>query len=44
MKSRWSDAEARGFVDRYGPAHGEDLALRVYSSRLIGAELPRSSL
>lgn len=37
MRSRWSDAEARKLVDRYGAAHGEDLAVRVYSSRLIGS-------
>jgi rhamnulose-1-phosphate aldolase/alcohol dehydrogenase len=38
MKSRWSDAEARQFCDRYAPRWGEALALRVYTSRLIGAE------
>ena len=37
MQSRWLDAEAREFVDRYRE-HGEDLALRVYTSRLIGAD------
>ena len=39
MKSRWSDTEARQFVDRYAPRWGEALALRVYTSRLIGAEV-----
>jgi rhamnulose-1-phosphate aldolase/alcohol dehydrogenase len=38
MESRWSDHEAQIFLDRYAAEHGEDLALRVYSSRLIGAE------
>src|SRR5690606_2155666 len=38
MRSLWIDAEARQFVDTYAPAHGEDLALRVYTSRLIGRE------
>src|SRR6266480_2912517 len=38
MKNRWSDAEARQFCDRYAPRWGEALALRVYTSRLIGAE------
>jgi rhamnulose-1-phosphate aldolase/alcohol dehydrogenase len=38
MKSRWSDTEAREFCDRYAPAWGEPLALRVYTSRLIGAD------
>ena len=37
MKSRWSDSEAGEFVERYADA-GEALALRVYSSRLIGAD------
>jgi rhamnose utilization protein RhaD (predicted bifunctional aldolase and dehydrogenase)/NAD(P)-dependent dehydrogenase (short-subunit alcohol dehydrogenase family) len=39
MKSRWSDAEARRFVDRYADKGvAEDLALRVYSSRLLGQD------
>ncbi len=37
MQSRWSDQEARRFVERYA-AWGEDVALRVYTSRLIGSE------
>ncbi|MEE2778464.1 MAG: bifunctional aldolase/short-chain dehydrogenase [Acidobacteriota bacterium] len=37
MKSLWSDAEARRFAERFA-AVGEDVALRVYSSRLIGAD------
>ncbi len=36
MKSEWSDREAREFVERYGPECGEELALRVYTARLIG--------
>lgn len=38
MDSRWDDAEAQRFIDRYAPTWGERLALRTYSSRLIGAE------
>jgi rhamnose utilization protein RhaD (predicted bifunctional aldolase and dehydrogenase)/NAD(P)-dependent dehydrogenase (short-subunit alcohol dehydrogenase family) len=39
VQSRWSDAEARACVERYaGRGVGEDLALRVYTSRLIGAD------
>ena len=38
MKIRWSDSDARQFVDRYGEDHGEELALRTYTSRLIGVE------
>lgn len=38
MLNRWSDEEAAGFVERYAPHHGEQLALRTYTSRLIGAE------
>src|SRR5712671_796772 len=37
MQSRWNDAEAADCVARYRAA-GEDVALRVYSSRLIGRE------
>ncbi|HHI79043.1 MAG TPA: bifunctional aldolase/short-chain dehydrogenase [Planctomycetes bacterium] len=36
--SRWKDEEAQDWVERLGPVFGEDLALRVYSSRLIGAD------
>jgi rhamnose utilization protein RhaD (predicted bifunctional aldolase and dehydrogenase)/NAD(P)-dependent dehydrogenase (short-subunit alcohol dehydrogenase family) len=39
MKSRWSDAEARRFIDQYADQGvAEDLALRVYSSRLLGQD------
>jgi len=38
MRSKWSDDEAAGFVARYGDEWGEALALRTYSSRLLGAE------
>jgi rhamnose utilization protein RhaD (predicted bifunctional aldolase and dehydrogenase)/NAD(P)-dependent dehydrogenase (short-subunit alcohol dehydrogenase family) len=38
MKDRWDDREAVRFADRYAPDWGEDLALRVYSSRLLGSE------
>lgn len=38
MQSRWSDAEAASFLERYGPQWGEDLALRTYTSRLLGSE------
>jgi rhamnose utilization protein RhaD (predicted bifunctional aldolase and dehydrogenase)/NAD(P)-dependent dehydrogenase (short-subunit alcohol dehydrogenase family) len=38
MHSRWSDSEAEEFVSRYGERYGRDLALRTYTSRLIGAE------
>jgi rhamnulose-1-phosphate aldolase/alcohol dehydrogenase len=38
MQSRWSDREAAEFVDRLAPRWGEDMALRVYTSRLIGRD------
>jgi rhamnose utilization protein RhaD (predicted bifunctional aldolase and dehydrogenase)/NAD(P)-dependent dehydrogenase (short-subunit alcohol dehydrogenase family) len=40
MQSRWSDQDARDYVERYAnaPHSNEDVALRVYSSRLIGRE------
>ena len=37
MENLWSDADARDAVARYAEQGvGEDLALRVYSSRLLG--------
>jgi hypothetical protein len=39
MQSQWSDAEAERLVDDYaGRAVGRDLALRVYTSRLLGRD------
>jgi rhamnose utilization protein RhaD (predicted bifunctional aldolase and dehydrogenase)/NAD(P)-dependent dehydrogenase (short-subunit alcohol dehydrogenase family) len=38
MHSRWSDVEAARCVERYGPRWSEALALRTYTSRLLGAE------
>ena len=38
MKNRWSDEEANQCVARYGSQWGADLALRVYTTRLLGSE------
>ncbi|MBF0463367.1 MAG: bifunctional aldolase/short-chain dehydrogenase [Magnetococcales bacterium] len=38
MKNGWSDTDAAHFVTQYAPQWGTDLALRTYSSRLLGAE------
>jgi rhamnose utilization protein RhaD (predicted bifunctional aldolase and dehydrogenase)/NAD(P)-dependent dehydrogenase (short-subunit alcohol dehydrogenase family) len=38
MQNRWIEAEACWSVAEYSPQWGEDLALRTYSSRLLGAE------
>jgi len=38
MQSRWSDREAREFTERLAPRWGEEMALRVYTSRLIGRD------
>ncbi|HEX4077782.1 MAG TPA: bifunctional aldolase/short-chain dehydrogenase [Rhizomicrobium sp.] len=39
MKSRWSDSEAQEFIARYAAQGlGEDLALRVYTTRLLGGD------
>jgi rhamnose utilization protein RhaD (predicted bifunctional aldolase and dehydrogenase)/NAD(P)-dependent dehydrogenase (short-subunit alcohol dehydrogenase family) len=39
MKSRWSDADAADFVKRYAAKGvGEDLALRTYTTRLLGGD------
>jgi rhamnulose-1-phosphate aldolase/alcohol dehydrogenase len=38
VQSLWNEQEAQEFLARYGADHGEDLALRVYTSRLIGRD------
>ena len=40
MQSRWSDRDAQATIERYrdDPLVNEDLALRVYTSRLIGQD------
>ena len=38
MKNRWSEQEARQFIEKYGEKWGQDLALRTYTSRLLGSE------
>ncbi|MCZ6454534.1 MAG: class II aldolase/adducin family protein, partial [Alphaproteobacteria bacterium] len=39
MKSFWSDSEAQAAIERYGQRGiGEDLALRIYTTRLLGGE------
>jgi rhamnose utilization protein RhaD (predicted bifunctional aldolase and dehydrogenase)/NAD(P)-dependent dehydrogenase (short-subunit alcohol dehydrogenase family) len=38
MENRWSEQRAAEFVSRYAERWGEDLALRTYSSRLIGSD------
>jgi rhamnulose-1-phosphate aldolase/alcohol dehydrogenase len=39
MKSLWSDSEANAYVARYGEKGiGADLALRVYTTRLLGGD------
>jgi rhamnulose-1-phosphate aldolase/alcohol dehydrogenase len=38
MQSRWSDREAAEYVERLAPKWGQEMALRVYTSRLIGRD------
>jgi rhamnose utilization protein RhaD (predicted bifunctional aldolase and dehydrogenase) len=38
MLNRWQDEEAKQFISKYAPEWGEDLALRIYTSRLLGAD------
>lgn len=38
MESRWNEADAAKFISEYAEEWGEDLALRIYSSHLIGLE------
>lgn len=37
-RAGYDEREAAGFVERYGHDWGEDLALRVYTSRLLGRD------
>ena len=38
MKNRWSDQDAEQFIAQYGTQWGADLALRTYTTRLLGSE------
>jgi rhamnose utilization protein RhaD (predicted bifunctional aldolase and dehydrogenase)/NAD(P)-dependent dehydrogenase (short-subunit alcohol dehydrogenase family) len=38
MKSKWLEEKAAEFVSKYAETWGQDLALRTYSSRLLGSE------
>ncbi|RPJ61981.1 MAG: bifunctional aldolase/short-chain dehydrogenase [Acidobacteria bacterium] len=38
MINSWNDTEAEAYKREFGPAFGEDLALRTYSSRLLGSD------
>lgn len=39
MKSRWSDSDAQAAIAKYAPQGvNEDLALRVYTTRLLGSD------
>jgi rhamnose utilization protein RhaD (predicted bifunctional aldolase and dehydrogenase)/NAD(P)-dependent dehydrogenase (short-subunit alcohol dehydrogenase family) len=38
MRNRWNDDEAARWTQELAPSCGEDLALRVYTSRLIGED------
>lgn len=38
MESRWSDEKAEQFIEQYCSEWGEDLALRTYTARMLGAE------
>lgn len=38
MQSQWSDQEAQSYIERYAGVCSADVALRVYTSRLIGRE------
>ena len=40
MKNLWSDKEAKSYIKKYAKQGiNEDLALRVYTTRLLGGEL-----
>jgi len=39
MKNRWSDQDAEQFLAQYAERWGADLALRTYTTRLLGSEV-----
>jgi rhamnose utilization protein RhaD (predicted bifunctional aldolase and dehydrogenase)/NAD(P)-dependent dehydrogenase (short-subunit alcohol dehydrogenase family) len=38
MLDGWKDDDAQDFIERYGKNYGEELALRTYTTRLLGCE------
>ena len=38
IENRWNQKAAQTAIDRWGSTHGENLALRLYSARLIGSD------
>lgn len=38
MKSQWSDDGARRAVDQWAAEHGESVAMRLYTARLLGSD------
>lgn len=38
MRNLWVDKDAAEFIDRFAAKSGEDLALRTYTTRLLGSE------
>jgi rhamnulose-1-phosphate aldolase/alcohol dehydrogenase len=38
MQNLWDDKAAERYLAKYAPEHGEDLALRIYTSRLLGGD------
>ena len=38
MRNGWNDAEAAAAIERWAAPYGKDLALCVYTSRLIGGD------
>ena len=37
MENKWKDSSAQAAIEKYSDVH-EDIALRIYTSRLIGAD------
>ena len=37
MENKWDDSSAKAAIEKYNDVH-EDIALRVYTSRLIGSD------
>lgn len=38
MKNRWNQSAAHKFIEKHGPARGENVALLAYATRLVGGD------
>lgn len=42
VKNNWKEEDKEEYIKKYAAKYGEDIALRVYTSRLIGCDSNRT--